>query len=274
MEQKKKIAKANQHSECFICKCCGIFGAWSGLKCCCCHFNNEQPFLSIKTERHCTDIPCCWLFLVAILGQLGLVIYAVVTLEADPRWYAQLITLKHSHIMSTYRLVYYSDYNGTLCAPDVDFDPFALELDLDFSNITFEGNYAAWPDVRMYDIRICVEHCNDTLDDDRMVTPAFDANITDVGIDPSTGVTFDISGYRSINIFEAICIPDPSYSDVISDILGADFEDFEDNLNTAADKIALAINDARTAWMLFCIWYLLSAFPFHILAHMIHSTVL
>ena len=86
LKEKKKIAKENAHADCIICKCCGIFGAWSGLRCCCCHFTADQPFLSIKKERHCTDIPCCLLFLVTLFAQLGLVLYAVTTLEADPRW--------------------------------------------------------------------------------------------------------------------------------------------------------------------------------------------
>ena len=86
LEEKKKVAKENQHADCLFCKCCGIFGAWSGLRCCCCHFTNEQPFLSIKRERHCTDIPCCLLFLVTLFVQFVLVIYSITNLQADPRW--------------------------------------------------------------------------------------------------------------------------------------------------------------------------------------------
>ena len=86
LEERKKIAKENAHAECICCKCCGIFGAWSGLQCCCCHFTDGQPFLSINEKRHCTDIPCCCLFLVTLVAQLALVVYAVTNLQADPRW--------------------------------------------------------------------------------------------------------------------------------------------------------------------------------------------
>merc|ERR1719206_781977 len=100
-EDKVKVAKENQHGEFFICKCCGIFGAWTGLKCCCCHFTPEKPLLTIKRDRHCTDLPCCALFCLTLIAQVGLVFYSINTLSADPRW-----------------LVYYTDYQGQLCAPD------------------------------------------------------------------------------------------------------------------------------------------------------------
>eukprot|EP01083_Nonionella_stella_P172119 589698_1 len=91
LEEKKKIAKLQYYTEAVnvsVCKCCGIFGAWPGLECCCCHFTAEQPFLSIKHNRHCTDVPCCCLFIAALVMQTFLVLLKdVVTLQADPRWY-------------------------------------------------------------------------------------------------------------------------------------------------------------------------------------------
>jgi len=225
LDQKKKIAKENQHSECFVCKCCGIFGRWSGLQCCCCAFNNDRPFLSVNKDRHCTDIPCCLLFVLTLIVQLALVLYAVSTLEADPRW-----------------LIYYADYNGTLCAPGEYGDT--------------AGNYAAWPDIRIYDVRICVEHCNDTVSDSRVVTPSWDSDIdASVGIYPNgTEFEVDVSGYESINVFDAYCIPNPAYiADITSTVLDADYSEFQGKLDTLTDEVSLAINDVRTAWLLFII---------------------
>ena len=90
LKEKKKIAKKHQAHECFLCKCCGIFGAWSGLKCCCCAFNPDEPLMSIKDNRHCTDVPCCLLFLISVIAQAYLVIYAYTNLEADPRWFVYI----------------------------------------------------------------------------------------------------------------------------------------------------------------------------------------
>eukprot|EP01084_Bolivina_argentea_P074573 135268_1 len=228
LEDKKKIARKHKHGECICCKCCGIFGAWSGLRLCCCHFTREEPFLSIKKDRHCTDIPCCLLFIFTMVAQLGLFGYAVSTLQADPRW-----------------LVYYSDLYGQLCAPT--FDDFDF-----FYNVTTGGNYAAWPDIRFYDIRVCVEHCNDTLTDERIVTPSFDADFSEISIDINTGIALDISGYESVNILDAICIPDPDYaSQIASAVLDRDYSTFESNFDKLSDKVALAINDVQTASMLF-----------------------
>merc|ERR1719445_1227497 len=231
--EKVKIAKEHSHAECFLCKCCGIFGAWTGLKCCCCHFTPDKPLLSIKRDRHCTDLPCCALFLLTLMAQVGLVIYAVTTLDADPRW-----------------LVYYTDYQGQLCAPDWTEESFSDNFDI-FSNASTAGNYAAWPDIRMYDLRICVDACNETLVDDRMVTPSFDSDLDDIDVS-TEGVSIDISGYESVNILDAICIPNPDYaSDIASSVLDADYSGFEDSFDNLADQIEIAIGDVETAWMLF-----------------------
>eukprot|EP01083_Nonionella_stella_P100290 282653_1 len=230
LEEKKKIAKLHGGSECFFCKCCGIFGAWTGLKCCCCHFTAETPFLSIKHDRHCTDIPCCCLMIAAIALQLLLVLYAITTLQADPRW-----------------LVYYSDIYGQLCAPSISLE----EYDIAF-NVSSAGNYAAWPDIRMYDLRVCVDHCNDTLTDDRIVTPSFDADLGAIEFDSENGLSIDLSGYQSVNVLEAICIPDPEYADAIaSHVLDADYSDFADNFNAVSDQVSLAVADVKTCVLLF-----------------------
>ena len=121
-------------------------------------------------------------------------------------------------------------------------------------NVSTAGNYAAWPDIRLYDIRVCVDHCNDTMTDDRIVTPAFDSDVE--GEVDSNGFVIDVSGYQTVNIFDAYCIPDPQYAgDIASAVLDQDFTEFEESLNALTDEISLAISDAQTAWMLFVIRY-------------------
>jgi len=231
LKEKKKLAESHQAHECFIFKCCGIFGAWSGLKCCCCAFNADQPLLSIKESRHCTDVPCCILFIIALLAQGFLVYNAINEEQADPR-----------------SLLYYTDYQGQICGPDF---PFELDVDLDFLsqiynasygdlNLDFfddnntAGNFAAWPDLRMYDVRVCVSHCNDTVDDPRIVTPSFD---TDLNADDILAA--DVSGYSSVNIFDIVCVPDPSS---ITDIVSADMININDEFTKAFDNLNEAIN--------------------------------
>ena len=132
---------------------------------------------------------------------------------------------------------------GDLCAPDWD--------EFDFLNASTAGNYAAWPDIRMYDIRICVDACNETLVDDRIVTPSFDADIDDIDIETG-GVSVDLSGYESVNVLDAICIPNPDYaSDIASSVLDADYSLFEDSFDNLSDQINLAMGDLETCWMLF-----------------------
>ena len=81
-------------------------------------------------------MPCCFLFLAA-LGIQFYIFYLALIRGADPN-----------------RLLYFANHEGNLCAPD---DKYPA------------GNYAAWPDIRLIDIIICVNSCNETTSDPRMV---------------------------------------------------------------------------------------------------------
>jgi len=170
--------------------------------------------------------------IIALIAQMALFYEAIVTEGADPRW-----------------LIYYSDLNGDLCAPS-----FSDEFESMF-NLSTGGNFAAWPDIRMYDIRICVESCDDTLTDQRIVTPPLNADIDEVEIEIDVdGISVDISGYATLNVLDALCIPDPEFAaDIISDMLDADYSDFEDHFDTLSDLFSLAVADIETAWLLFVV---------------------
>ena len=109
----------------------------------------------------------------------------------------------------------------------------------------------------MYDIRVCVDSCNDTLTDDRIVTPPLDADIDELEIEiDAAGLSVDISGYATLNILDAVCIPDPEFAaDIISDVLDADYSDFEEQFDTLSDIVSLAVSDIEMAWLLFVVWY-------------------
>lgn len=110
----------------------------------------------------------------------------------------------------------------------------------------------------MYDVRICIDQCNETVTDDRIVTPSWDSDLN-VDIDPETGIAVDVSGYETINVFDAYCIPDPEYvSQIASNVLEGDFEGFDENLDSLTDTITLAINDVQTTRLLFVVRYEIS----------------
>ncbi len=164
----------------WIWKCCDIVGYWSGLKCCCCHYKRpkHQLYIEPNENRHCTDVPCLLLLILTLAVDLAIIVTAIDI--GDPRWFLVFVSSLHVPVMyvgAQYRLVYYSDYNGTICAPGED-----------------KGEFAAWPDIRLYDVRICVQHCNDTVDDPRIVTPSFSSNLESADFS-SVG---DISGYETV----------------------------------------------------------------------------
>ena len=118
------------------------------------------------------------------------------------------------------RLVYWTDYNGEFCAP---YDTLS-------NNVSVSGNYAVWPDLRMLQIRICVDQCYESVNSSQMVTPPFDANIIDVPIDPNTGQVEDLSGYQSELFLQTICVPAPGN---LSSIVSAKL--YQDALRFGAD---------------------------------------
>ena len=169
------------------------------------------------------------------------------------------------YISIVYRLVYYADIEGQICAPDFS-ELFNFSTSFNFSSVSYiddnfdglslnytsAGNYASWPDIRFYDIVVCVEHCNDTLDDPRMVTPSFDSNI-ELELENDPGVA--IYGYETVNFFQAYCIPDPKYAGAIAGTILDDdqVESFESNLQSLTEQISLAVADAQTAYVLFIV---------------------
>ncbi len=99
-------------------------------------------------------------------------------------------------------------------------------------------------------------HCNDTLKDERIVTPSFDADLSEISVDVNAGLALDVSSYESVNILDAIWISDPDYaSQIASAVLDRDYSTFESNFDKLSDKVVLAIKDVQTASMLFVITY-------------------
>ena len=136
-EQKLEVNEDMKHGQCwdcFICRCFSVFGFCSGFKCCCCSYDARKPIASIEHERHFTDVPCCCLLIIALACQAY---FFSLSLQngADPK-----------------NLLYLADWEGNLCTPD-----------------SSAGRFAAWPDIRLYNIIICVNDCNQTLYDSRMV---------------------------------------------------------------------------------------------------------
>lgn len=135
------------------------------------------------------------------------------------------------------------------------------DLNIDVSSVNnTAGNYAAWPDIRLYDVRVCVDHCNQTLTDPRMVTPSFDSDINNVYYNSSTGLWVDISGYKTINVFGIVCVPDPSaVTDIISAELIEDYDTFSEAFDSLSEWINLAWNDVYYTCfpILFILWYVM-----------------
>jgi len=216
---KAQINGRYEHGKCWDCICCELctaFGYCSGIKCCCCHMNGDKPFLGVEKRRICTDVPCCVLFLAA-LGIQFYIFYLALIRGADPN-----------------RLLYFANHEGNLCAPD---DKYPA------------GNYAAWPDIRLIDIIICVNSCNETTSDPRMVTPPFEFDIADYTA--SELLSGDFTGYESTLLFNAYCIPNPKN---IANTLSAFFaQDFTSSFDNIGASVELAINDILTCRYLFIV---------------------
>lgn len=150
-------------------------------------------------------------------------------------------------------MVYFSDWEGNLCAPEFSFtfdDQNYTYGDVDGEN----GRLAAWPDLRMYDIVICVDDCSETDSDLRMVTPPLDLNATAAAIEIAT--TGQIAGYTSLNIFDAYCIPDiKAYASILDPDLQNSYTVFVDKLDQVVDSFSLTVNDLNTCSYLFIVWY-------------------
>ena len=94
-------ADKKAHEKNCVCSCCTSLLYCTGCKCCCCDTDNlaEHGLDHIIHERQCTDVPTLFLFLIVLIIDLALFITAV-DLDADPRG-----------------LLYWSDWEGNLCAP-------------------------------------------------------------------------------------------------------------------------------------------------------------
>ena len=143
-------------------------------------------------------------------------------------------------------MIYYADWEGNICAPGED-----------------AGRFAAWPDIRIYDVVICVDHCNNTLTDSRVVTPNFDIDLDIVEdlINDDENSTISIEGYETDSILSAYCIPTlDSISSVIDVNLEDDYDEFlgeySDEIDAIGETLSLALDD------LFVTRYLLIASAF------------
>eukprot|EP01083_Nonionella_stella_P217760 781575_1 len=230
MASERTKTDKQEYESAACCKCCAIFGAWSGLQCCCCAYSNDQPFLSIKRERYCTDVPCFLGFLMILLLQSIVVVVALTSDQSEPN-----------------RLIYWTNYKGEFCAPDYKY--FSLS-----NNITVAGNYAAWPDIRLKDIRICVDSCNETTKDPRIVTPFFGADLHNLEIDPNTGIAVDISGYDSDVFLDIVCVPNANVSDFISADLYIEYRKFSVSTVAGVTEVwNIMLHEFLRTWSLYII---------------------
>ena len=117
--------------------CCDTFATATGL---CCFMSEDSYKHNPLTEvvqndgRTCTDLPCCFILLFAIIAEIALAIYAA-TNGAEPRL---LMHGYDSRITS----------NSSSAVP----------------TICDDGLYTIWPDLYYTDIRVCQSSCSSTFD--------------------------------------------------------------------------------------------------------------
>ena len=96
---------------------------------------------------------------------------------------------------------------------------------------------------------ICVDDCDNTLTDSRIVTPNFDLEIDLNDIDATEmNITIQIEGYETESVLDAYCLPTlDSISDVVNIALEDEFDQFENTFSQEIDQIGdtvtLALDD-------------------------------
>jgi hypothetical protein len=171
---------------------------------------DQKYFLKIeKKDRYATDIPCCLWMIAALVVQFVIFIVAV-TGDANVS-----------------RLTHISDYEGNICDKSND-----------------DGRFGMWPDIRVFDIRVCMDNCDDSKTDDRVVTPPWDTDTTEV----TPLVAQSVYGYRTKKFLGIMCLPDPntSYSDCGS--MEDDYKTWSKNADNFQDAIDRAIADMQIAF--------------------------
>jgi len=178
---------------CEACTCCG---RWFGFGGCCSGFNQSDDewmtHIARSKDRFCTDLPCLFLLMLALVCQLLFVQQAYYENDANSDW-----------------LLYGRDWNATTCKPG-----------------NAGGAYSALPDLRNTEFIVCVHDCNQTEFDSRFVWNYRSKSLMDSYCIPDFDWVRSI-GYAAEGLWDSFADVANSVSEVvnrcISDIIEAKY---------------------------------------------------